>query len=99
MIIVNPKLKMQTQHVSMKNFALVFLLSSTFTFALALHADDGHRLWLKYDVISNAQKLKTYKSTIKGWMVLGDSPTIAVASKELQTGLEGLFGAIVPHVQ
>ncbi|MGH7494414.1 MAG: alpha-glucuronidase family glycosyl hydrolase [bacterium] len=81
----------------MKNSILAFHLSSTLIFGAALHADDGYRLWLKYASISNAHVLKTYKDTIKGRMALGDSPTMVAASEELHNGLEGLFGAVVPH--
>jgi alpha-glucuronidase len=81
----------------MKKSAFIFLLASALTLGHALHADDGYRLWLKYDHISSAQKLNTYKASVKGWMTIGNSPTMAVASQELQTGLEGLFGSAVPQ--
>ncbi len=67
--------------------------------AASLRADDGYRLWLKYDAISNPQKLQSYKRAITGWMSVGDSPTLAVAKEELQSGLNGLLGAAVPNLK
>lgn len=72
--------------------AFLFILST----AHALYAKDGYRLWLKYDLISNPQKLQSYQQAIRGWMIVGDSSILTAAKKELQTGLEGLLGSSVP---
>lgn len=79
-----------------KIIIIIFLFSALIMHTL--HADDGYRLWLKYDQISNPLKLQTYKKLIKGWMCFGESSTMAVAKKELHTGLEGLLGSTVPEV-
>ncbi len=63
-----------------------------------LLAEDGSRLWLRYDKISDQQKLKHYTQNIKGWMAEGNSPAIAVAKEELQAGLNGLLGTSVSPV-
>ncbi|MFH0991363.1 MAG: alpha-glucuronidase family glycosyl hydrolase [bacterium] len=60
--------------------------------------DDGYRLWLRYDVLSNPQMLRTYKQLLKGWMVEGESPTMTIVKDELQTGLKGLLGFAIPQV-
>ncbi len=57
-----------------------------------LMADDGYRLWLKYDKIENQKLLRTYLSNIKGWIAEGESPTIEVAKQEIQKGLSELLG-------
>jgi alpha-glucuronidase len=80
----------------MKRFTFAFIFLFVLLIVHALHADDGHRLWLKYDLISNPQKLQSYRQAIQGLMILGDSPTLAAAKEELQTGLEGLLGSPVP---
>ena len=80
-----------------KNYLTVFLLISL-AFNCLLYADDGYRLWLKYDPISNQKKLQTYKNLIKGWMTVGEKPTIAVVRNELKAGLEGLLGTAVPQI-
>src|SRR5208337_2917093 len=61
-------------------------------------ADDGYRLWLKYDLISNPPKLKEYRESIKAWMIEGNSPTIDAAKHELRIGLDGLLGTTIPEV-
>ncbi len=76
----------------------ITLLSALIIWA-SLRADDGYRLWLKYEPISNPQKLQAYKNAIKGWMIIGDSPTLTVTKRELQSGLEGLLGSAVPNLK
>ncbi len=70
----------------MKRIAFAFVFFSILFIANALHGEDGYRLWLKYDLISNPQKLQSYQQAIRGWMIIGDSPTLTAAKKELQTG-------------
>lgn len=74
----------------MKKIALFsFLILAV---VLLVKAEDGYRLWLRYDRIANSQKLAQYNQFIKGWVVEGDSPTLGAAKSELQTGLNGLLG-------
>jgi alpha-glucuronidase len=56
-------------------------------------AEDGYRLWLRYDKISDSRLLNEYKGSITGWVIEGRSPTLLAAGKELQTGLNGLLGS------
>ena len=62
------------------------------------YADDGYRLWLKYDLISDVGLLKEYKNLIHASMVKGESATIQAARNELQIGLNGLLGSTIPLV-
>ena len=73
------------------NFILFFSLMSIHL----LHADDGYRLWLKYDEVSDMHTLRSYRKSIKGWMTLGNSGTMVSVRNELQRGLTGLLGANV----
>ena len=59
-------------------------------------AEDGYRLWLRYDKITETQKLKSYQTCLNGWMIEGNSPTLTIAGHELQTGLSGLLGKEIP---
>ena len=61
-----------------------------------LIAEDGYRLWLRYDKISDLQLLNEYRSSIKGWIIEGNSPTLKAAGRELQIGLNGLLAAKIP---
>jgi alpha-glucuronidase len=66
------------------------LLSSTGL----LPADDGYRLWLRYDRIEGAPPIPAVVlSTPSGH----ETPTLAAARQELETGLAGLLGT-APHV-
>jgi alpha-glucuronidase len=76
---------------------IVFLAIILFAFK-ALNAEDGYRLWLRYDLISDPEILNQYKKTITGWMMEGESPTLKVAGNELQMGLNGLLGRKTPTV-
>lgn len=62
------------------------------------NADDGYRLWLKYDLISDVDLLKEYKEMIHAIMIEGESATIQATSNELKNGLNGLLGSTIPQV-
>ena len=73
----------------MKKILLFLILIFGF---LNTNAEDGYRLWLRYELIQNTQVLNEYKQLIKGIVFEGDSPTINAAKDELQKGLKGLLG-------
>ncbi len=77
---------------------LSFLLILTSFVHDGSRAEDGYRLWLRYDLISNQQKLNTYRQLINGWMIEGESPTLSIAKKELSLALEGLLGRKITSV-
>ncbi|SFB90663.1 alpha-glucuronidase [Parapedobacter composti] len=58
-------------------------------------ADEGYRLWLKYDRITDAARMDAYQRRIEAFRIWGSSPTLAVAETELKRGLEGLLGRAV----
>jgi alpha-glucuronidase len=60
-------------------------------------ADDGYRLWLKYDLIQDPEVLKSYKQAIKNQYVIGSSETIDIIKKELNLAFGGLFGELIPE--
>ncbi|MDB6019538.1 MAG: alpha-glucuronidase [Pedosphaera sp.] len=57
-----------------------------------LRAEDGHRLWLRYDQIQDRQLLKQYSLQVGEIVVAGDSPTLTAIRGELHRGLSGLLG-------
>ncbi|MCK8492428.1 alpha-glucuronidase [Spirosoma sp. RP8] len=71
-------------------FSLLLLLTSR------SYADDGYRLWLKYDLIKDAAKRDAYARSAQFIAVTGNSPTLKAAADELQVGLQGLLGKAVP---
>jgi alpha-glucuronidase len=64
--------------------------------ALSTRAEDGYRLWLRYDPIGDGALRQSYRraaATITLTVSSAtESPTIAVAREELGTGLLGLLG-------
>jgi len=81
----------------MKKSFLIFILTLIITISNT-KADNGYRLWLKYDLISNQQKLNEYKQLIKAIEIEGESPKIKAAQLELQIGFNGLLGSKIPVV-
>lgn len=63
-----------------------------------LIAEDGYRLWLRYDKLSDIKMLSQYNKSITGWLIEGKSPTLSVSGRELNDGLGGLLGVQVPSV-
>ncbi len=76
----------------MYKYMLLFILSSVLFTTGAANAEDGYRLWLRYDQISEEDVLERYRALFDEVVVEGDSPTLAVIREELQNGLSGLLG-------
>jgi alpha-glucuronidase len=66
---------------------------------LQLHAEDGYRLWLRYNTIDNPQLLQQYRQQISGLVFNPSTDIQRSATKELTTALEGLLGKKVPISQ
>jgi alpha-glucuronidase len=77
--------------------AIVFMATMVAGVSFA-NADDGYRLWLKYDLISDVRLLREYRKLIHASMIKGESATIQAARNELQNGLNGLLGSTIPQV-
>jgi len=74
---------------------IIHLLSSILLFLLLANctkAEDGYRLWLRYDKLTNAQLLEKYKTSFSSIVATGNSETITVLKEELTKGLSGLLG-------
>jgi alpha-glucuronidase len=54
-------------------------------------AEDGYRLWLRYDKVSNKALYNEYRLSIKQLVFPGNSPTLTAAQDELTAGLKGLL--------
>jgi len=59
-------------------------------------ADDGYRLWLKYDRVTDRARLKQYRAKIRAIVIPGKSATDVALKTELQRGLNGLLGRELP---
>jgi alpha-glucuronidase len=59
--------------------------------ASVIFAEDGYRLWLRYDKIDDNVLLQQYRKSIGGIQFTTNSPTPSAAKQELLIGLEGLL--------
>jgi alpha-glucuronidase len=55
-------------------------------------AEDGYRLWLRYEPVADKKQLRDYRALITQVVVEGDSPTLRAAQREMSEGLRGLLG-------
>ena len=74
---------------------LLLLLGSV----MPASGDDGYRLWLKYDQISDKAYLKECGKALNSVMVTGDSPVMRAAREELLAGLAGMTGREIADVK
>ena len=64
-----------------------------------LQNETGYELWLRYVRIDNSEIREQYRSTIKHVVFPTNTPTLDLARKELQRGLQGLLGLLfVQHM-
>ncbi|MBN1950731.1 MAG: alpha-glucuronidase [Bacteroidales bacterium] len=67
---------------------ILLILASIMT----LHAEDGYRLWLRYEKISNEALINEYNEALEQLVVEGSSETCAAIKAELELALEGMLG-------
>ncbi|WP_373550842.1 alpha-glucuronidase family glycosyl hydrolase [Haliscomenobacter sp.] len=65
----------------------LLLLSS-----IVAKADDGYRLWLKYDLLKNTSVRAQYLPYTQYIAFSSADPVVQTAARELQAGLQGLLG-------
>ncbi|MCX6954784.1 MAG: alpha-glucuronidase family glycosyl hydrolase, partial [Verrucomicrobia bacterium] len=77
----------------------LLLLTLALVLSAAARAEDGYRLWLRYDPVADAALRERYIETTRTIVFATptgkESPTIAAAREELATGLKGLLGVDV----
>ncbi|MEO7529911.1 MAG: alpha-glucuronidase family glycosyl hydrolase, partial [Sediminibacterium sp.] len=73
-----------------RHFCTLLLL--LFTCIQQIAAEDGYRLWLRYDKIADKTLLASYKMQVGSVIAEGKSSIINTAKEELCNGLSGLFG-------
>src|SRR5476651_1492212 len=72
----------------MKKYLVVLTLA---LICLAAKAEDGYRLWLRYDLVADKSKLADYRQAINHVIFPANTPMLIAAKKELNMGLEGLI--------
>jgi alpha-glucuronidase len=83
----------------MKIFTRILLVSVLLLINHSAKPEDGYRLWLRYDLITDKQILEEYNISITGFLIQGESPTFKTASSELHSGLNGLLGRSIPLIK
>lgn len=69
-----------------------FVLSFVLLCAAGLaSAEDGYRMWLRYDPLENTSLRNDYRAQLRHLVVDSESDTINAAVNELRMGLEGLL--------
>ncbi len=69
----------------------VTLFVCVLLFVQSVRADDGYRLWLRYEPLP-AASLNVYGQQLKSISVQGKSPTFEAIRNELRLGCQGLLG-------
>lgn len=83
----------------MKFSRLFLLLASTVLLSSTLRADDGYRLWLRYDPVADPALRSAYAAAISEIVVPENvRPPVASARDELVAGLRGLLNREIPVV-
>jgi len=76
--------------------AALALLALLFLAPLAARADDGYRLWLRYDRLADDALRRNYQAAAGRIVFITPagtaSPTVAAARREIEAGLAGLLG-------
>ena len=76
----------------------LFFLALAFPVAfLPASADDGYRLWLRYEPVADESLRRAYTTAFAEIVVPGNPrPTVVAARDELAAGLRGLLGTDIP---
>src|ERR1044072_4902998 len=82
----------RTQRLHREHWSKVFVLFVLFCGISVVKADDGYRLWLRYEKLPSADR---YRQSIQSIAVQGRSATFDAIRRELSVGCAGLLGTPV----
>src|SRR5262245_42736856 len=78
-------------------FVICLTVSLQFFVGAVVNAEDGYRLWLRYDPLSR-QMIDLYRARVTSIIVTGNSATSQAIRSELVEGLTGLLGSPIAAV-
>jgi alpha-glucuronidase len=78
-----------------RRYSIIFISLLWFS---TLGAEDGYKLWMRYDPISDKALLGRYNKSISGLMIEGSSPTMLIAGEEIRNGLATMLGKEIPRI-
>lgn len=73
-----------------RNFILLVFVFALTSIHVAI-AEDGYRLWLRYDKVMDENTFSTYRQLIDQVTIQGGSPTLNIIKEELDLALQGLL--------
>jgi alpha-glucuronidase len=68
------------------------LLTLMILFSFTALPENGYRLWLRYDLITDSSKLTEYRNLLSNVVLNNNSSTMSAIKEELTNGLNGLLG-------
>lgn len=71
---------------------LPLVLITIAVFSVSVCAEDGYRLWMRYEKITNQLILNQYTKSLSSFSIEGNSPTLSIVRKELGLGISGMMG-------
>jgi alpha-glucuronidase len=77
---------------------ILFLLS-LLVFPVSASAEDGYRMWLRYDRIDDEKLIRQYRQDLRQVVMNDDSETMKAVRSEIVTGLGGLLDRPFPVVR
>lgn len=77
---------------------LIAIVAVSVLASAVLKADDGYRLWLRYEPIQDTAIRQSYVAALSEIVLPDSRPSLNAAREELLTGLHGLLGVDVPVV-
>ena len=76
--------------------ALALLLLFTVALPRVSRAEDGGRLWLRYDPIADPARRAAVRKMVTSIVISTSTPTLGAAADELEKGTSGLLGVTIP---
>lgn len=73
-----------------------FLWFTIIFFSCNIMAEDGYRLWLRYDKITQPEHFSRYNKYVSEIVTEDSCSTFKAAQEELQKGIKGLLGKDIP---
>jgi alpha-glucuronidase len=70
----------------------IIILFVTGLVSTVVQAEDGYRLWLRYDKITDVRLINHYKKELTALNISGKSPTLSIIRDELNRGISGMLG-------
>lgn len=83
----------------MNGYIRILLITVLLQCTHLLSAEDGYRLWLRYDPVTERPLLRSYTKHIKGLIISDQTATLRAARDELLQGLNGILQIPVPLMQ